>query len=356
MMKNIFIVLACLISLSISAQETKKDTTRSIDPAGDLFKAALKQIDSAQYKEAIKTLQKAVKKNPEMATAYNKMAFCRMQIKDYKGAQKDLQMSLKYAPDNQECLKYLGRAFYYDNKFPEAKSHYDSAFKIAPEDYELLLFIAELKIKGKDIKGAVSTLDEAIFHRGNYAPALFRRGILKYEMGEYNYAIKDITDGFKESKDTAYNSEVYQTRAKAYFEVGNYRASIKDYDKVVEREPKNEDALANRAAAKIQLNDNSGAIADLDKVLVLNKKSYVAYNFRGTAKTGLKQYDEAIKDFDTSIKLKFDYSSAYVNRAAAKMSKKDKKGACKDLETADQLGSPVAYKLIQQYCSGMGTK
>jgi len=352
MMKNLILLIACVFTLSVSAQQAKKDTTRSIDPAGDLYKVALKQIDSAQYKEAIKTLQKAVKKNPEMTAAYNKMAFCKMQTKDYKGAQKDLQQSLKLAPDNQECLKYLGRAFFYDAKYPEAKKHYDSALKLIQEDHELLVFIADLKIIGKDRKGAVASLDEALFHKPNYSPSLFKRGIIKCEMVEYNYAFKDLNDGFKESKDTSYTSEIYRTRAKAYFEVGNYKASIKDYDKVVEREPKNDDALANRAAAKININDNSGAITDLDKALLLNKKNYVAYNFRGTAKTGLKQYEEAIKDFDMSIKLKFDYSSAYVNRAAAKMSKKDKKGACTDLEKADQLGSPVAYKLIQQYCSG----
>ncbi|MDP2385294.1 MAG: tetratricopeptide repeat protein [Bacteroidota bacterium] len=352
MMKNLFLLVALMFTISATAQQAKKDTTRSIDPAGDLYKAALKQIDSAQYKEAIKTLQKAVKKNPELTAAYNKLAFCKMQTKDYKGAQKDLQHSLKLAPDNQECLKYLGRAYFYDAKYPEAKKHYDSALKIIQEDHELLVFIAELKIMGKDKKGAIASLDEALFHKPNYAPALFKRGVLKYEMGEYNYAIKDLNDGFKETKDTNYNSEIYQTRAKAYFEVGNYKASLKDYDKVVEREPKNIDALVNRAAAKININDNSGAIGDLDKALLMDKKNYVAYNFRGTAKTGLKQYDEAIKDFDMSIKLKFDYSSAYVNRAAAKMSKKDKKGCCTDLEKADQLGSPVAYKLIQQYCSG----
>lgn len=352
-----FILLAFVFSLSLSAQQAKKDTTRSIDPAGDLYKAALKKIDSAQYKEAIKLLNQSIKKNPELTTAYNKLALCKMQTNDFKGAQKDLQKSLKLAPDNQECLKYLGRAFFKEGKyFDSARVYYDSSLKLVPEDCELLVYIAELKVLGKNKKGAITSLDEALFHKPNYAPALFMRGILKYEMGEYNYAIKDLNDGFKESKDTNYNSEIYQTRAKAYFEVGNYKASLKDYDKVLEREPKNEDALVNRAAAKININDNSGAIVDLDKALLLNKKSYVAYNFRGTAKTGLKQYEEAIKDFDTSIKLKFDYSSAYVNRAAAKMSKKDKKGACVDLEKADQLGSPVAYKLIQQYCTGTGIK
>jgi hypothetical protein len=33
------------------------------------------------------------------------------------------------------------------------------------------------------------------------------------------------------------------------------------------------------------------------------------------------------------------------------MASKDRKGACSDLEKADQLGSGIAFRLIQQYCS-----
>jgi tetratricopeptide (TPR) repeat protein len=349
-----------LLALSVRAgaqETTPKDTVRSLDPGMDLYKVALKQIDSIQYKEAIKTLTKAIKAKPPMAdaymaAAYNKMASCKMQLKDYKGARKDLQQSVRLAPDNMESLKYLGKAFFYNQEYDSAKMYYDSAFKVAHDDPELLLYIAELKVVGKDIKGAVATLGEAIFIKGNYAPALFRRGILKYQLKEYNYAIKDISDGLRVTQDTTFNLEVYSSRAKAYFEVGNYKGALQDYDKILQNEPKNEEALTSRGATKVYLNDNSGAVDDLTKAIEINKKSFAAYNFRGTAKSGLKQYVEALKDFDMSIKLKFDYASAYVNRAAAKMASKDKKGACKDLEQADQLGSEVAYKLIQQYCNG----
>jgi tetratricopeptide (TPR) repeat protein len=342
-----FTVLMCF---GVNAQQ--KDTTRALDPAADFYKAALKQIDSAFYKEAIKTLNKAIKKNPEMVPAYNKLAYCKMQTKDFKGAQKDLQQSLKLQPDNEECIKYLGRAYFFDQKYDEAKKNYDDGLKMNPDDYELLFYIAELKLVGKDNKGALASLNDCLFHKANYAPALLKRGAIKYEMKEYNYAIKDISDGIKENKDTTFDKEIYRTRAKAYFEVGNFKAAIQDYTKIIERFPKDEDALTYRGGTRINVNDNSGAVDDCTKALEINKKSFVAYNFRGTAKGGLKQYVEALKDLDMSLKLKFDYHPAYVNRAAIKMASKDKKGACSDLEKADQLGSQVAYRLIQQYCTG----
>ena len=162
-------------------------------------------------------------------------------------------------------------------------------------------------------------VNDCLFHKANYAPALLKRGSIKYDMKEYNYAIKDISDGLKENKDTTFDKEVYRTRAKAYFEVGNFKASIQDYTKIIERFPKDEDALTYRGGAKINVNDNSGSVDDCTKALEINKKSFVAYNFRGTAKGGLKQYVEGLKDLDMALKLKFDYHPAYVNRAAIKM-------------------------------------
>jgi pentatricopeptide repeat protein len=353
-MKKLFVFFTLLLfSLGIHAQSPPpKDTARTLDKAGDIFKIALKQIDSLQYKEAIKTLNQVLKENKEFVPAYNKLAFCKMQLKDYKGAQKDLKQSAKLAPDNHESLKYLGRAFFYNMQYDSAKKYYDSVLKVVPDDPELYFYIAELQVIGKDSKGALASLGEAIFIKGSYVPALYRRGILKYEQKEYNYAIKDLNDGLRYDKDTNYKSEVYTTLAKSYFEAGNFKAALQVYDKVVSNEPKNDEMLTQRGATKISLNDNAGAIIDLDEAVKINKKSFVAYNFRGTAKSGLKQYVEALKDFDMAIKLKFNYASAYVNRAAAKMASKDKKGACKDLEQADQLGSDVAYELIQRYCTG----
>jgi tetratricopeptide (TPR) repeat protein len=329
----------------------QKDTTRSIDPAGDLYKIALKEIDSLKYKQAIKTLSAALKKNPEMTAAYNKAAFCKMQLKDFKGAQKDLQQSLKIDHDHEETIKYLGRAFFMDKKYEDAKKHYDEALKMAINDYELIYYIAELKLIGNDLNGALNSINDCLFYKPNYAPAILKRGIIKYQQKEYKYAIKDITDGLAISKDTNFDAEIYRARAKANFEIADFRSAISDYSKILEHFPNDEDALVYRAGAKINVNDNSSAINDLDKAISINKKNHIAFNFRGTAKGGLKLYIDGLYDLDQSIKLKFDYHSAYVNRAAIKMASKDRKGACSDLEKADQLGSGIAYRLIQQYCT-----
>ncbi|MEO8761722.1 MAG: tetratricopeptide repeat protein [Bacteroidia bacterium] len=336
------------------AQKNKIDTTRSLDPAADLYKASMKLIDSLQYKDAIKLLEKSVKIKKDFTEAYNKIALCDMQLKDFANAQKNLELSLKYTPDNFNCIKYLGRACFLNKKYDLAKKYYDDALKMNPNDVELMCYIAELRAFGQDLKGALEMYNNAAFEKENYAPIYIGRGMIKYKQKEYPYAIKDIEQGLVLSKYQNISSDIYLSLAQSKFETGAYKSAIKVFDTLIKRNPKDENALTYRGASKISINDFSGAIKDLDEAIKLNPKSYMAYNFRGTAKGGLKQNIEALKDFDLCIKIKLDYPSVYVNRAAIKMASKDKRGACEDLNKADQLGSDIAIKYIQQYCKDDG--
>ncbi|MEO8868494.1 MAG: tetratricopeptide repeat protein [Bacteroidia bacterium] len=349
----LFIYLFFVMSVCV-AQKNKIDTTRSLDPAADLYKASMKLIDSLQYKDAIKLLEKSVKIKKDFTEAYNKIALCDMQLKDFANAQKNLELSLKYTPDNFNCIKYLGRACFLNKKYDLAKKYYDDALKMNPNDVELMCYIAELRAFGQDLKGALEMYNNAAFEKENYAPIYIGRGMIKYKQKEYPYAIKDIEQGLVLSKYQNISSDIYLSLAQSKFETGAYKSAIKVFDTLIKRNPKDENALTYRGASKISINDFSGAIKDLDEAIKLNPKSYMAYNFRGTAKGGLKQNIEALKDFDLCIKIKLDYPSVYVNRAAIKMASKDKRGACEDLNKADQLGSDIAIKYIQQYCKDDG--
>jgi tetratricopeptide (TPR) repeat protein len=352
-MRGIIFIYLFIISVSTClAQKTKTDTSRTLDPAADLYKASIKLIDSLRYKEAIKLLDKAVKIKKEYVEAYNKIAFCNMQLKDFASAQKNLELSLKYNPDNFNCIKYLGRACYLNKKYDQAKKYYDSADSLVSNDIELMYYIAELKAFGQDLKGALEMYNSIVYERDNYAPAYIGRGMLKFKQKEYPYAIKDIEQGLALSKYQKIDNDVYLSLAQSKFEAGDYKGAVRVFDTLVKRNPKNENALTYRGASKIYTNDFSGAVKDLDEAIKLNPKSYIAYNFRGTAKGGLKQNVEALKDFDLCIKLKVDYASVYVNRAAIRMASKDKRGACEDLNKADQLGSDIAIQYLHQFCGG----
>ena len=109
-MRSVFILSFFLLISLCYAQKNKTpttDTTRTLDPAADIYKASLKLIDSLRYKDAIKLLEKAIKIKKDNAGYYNKLALCNMELKDFADAQKNLELSLKYMPGNFNCIKYF---------------------------------------------------------------------------------------------------------------------------------------------------------------------------------------------------------------------------------------------------------
>lgn len=342
------------IALMTKAQEETPKADSTLLPYEKFYRQAVKLIDSAQYKEAIPLLKKAIKEKADYWEAYNKSGFAKMKLKDYKNAAKDLEKAEYYKPMNFETAKLRGINFYLDNKFKESKVAIDTAISISKDekidDAELHYYQGLLMFKGKSYKTAIGACEAAVEINPNYFEAMLLKGEIRFAMKDYNYAIRELNAAIKAMPTLKTDYSAYKLRAKSKFEVQDYKGAITDWNVYIDAIPEEEEALVSRGAARINANDNSGAISDLDHAIKLNPKNPVPYCYRGVAKGGNKNYIEALKDLDFAIKLKFDYGAAFVNRAAIKMASKDKRGACEDLEKADSLGDELAIKLIQQYC------
>ena len=84
-------------------------------------------------------------------------------------------------------------------------------------------------------------------------------------------------------KVTDYNWLVYNNRGIAYYDLGNYKQAIEDYNRAIEIKPDYADAYYNRG---------------------------IAYN-------GLGNYRQAIEDYNRAIEIKPGYAKAYINRGNA---------------------------------------
>jgi tetratricopeptide (TPR) repeat protein len=336
--------------LGLSGYTDQKKDTVPIKPEEELYKSAVKLMDSARYKEAKSELKKAVKINEEYYPAFNKLA--QIAIKEDNIAEADIYFRrvLNYDPNNFEALKTIGIVYFKQERWEDCKMFFDSAAAQRVEDAEFYYYRAKLMFVGKSYKDALDMANYCVEKDPKYYEAYILKADCRIARKEYNHAIKELNDAVKLIPADKPNYDLYRSRAKAKFEMQDYKGAVTDWNVYIDAVPGVEEAYISRAAAKININDNSGAVADLDEAIKLKPKNPVSYNYRGVAKGGLKQYVEALKDLDKSIKLKFDYASAYVNRAAIKLASKDKYGACQDLNKADSLGDSMAFKLIEKYC------
>ncbi|MDO8998770.1 MAG: tetratricopeptide repeat protein [Bacteroidota bacterium] len=340
-----------LIPIGIKCQEVLLD---SIPEEQKIFTKAVELIDSAKYQEAIPLLKTAIKQKKDFWQAYNKMAYCKIKLKDYKGAEKDLKKAELIMPINFETTKLKGINFYLFNKFSESKGAIDSAIEISIDekidDWELFYYRALLMYKGKAYKTALEALESVTDLNPNCIEAIVLKAEIRFLRKEYNYAIKELNEAIKKMPLETPDYKAYKLRAKARFENKDFKDAITDWNVYLDGFPGEEEALISRAAAKINTKDYTGAIVDLDEAIKKNAKNPVSYCYRAVAKSENKAFQEALKDYDMSLKLKFDYADAFYNRAATKMAIKDKFGACEDLNKADGLGNVHAAQIIEKYC------
>lgn len=348
-----FLLLFIGATLACNAQVVASD---SLPEEERLFQKARSLVDSADFKEAVSLLKKAVKIRGNYWEAYNLMGRSKIMLKDHKGAESDLNKANTIAPLNFETVKWMGINYFLIGKYNESKAALDTAVYFAKEekidDAEMIYYRALLMQKGKNYKGALEACEGALELNPNYTDVYLLQAEMRYQRKEHNYVIKELTNAIRllEKNGKPPDSRLYKTLAKSKFEMHDYKGALAAWNTYITEHEKEEEALILRAVVKIELNDNTGAIVDLDAAIKVNSKNPVSYCYRGVAKAGNRQNIEALKDLDYSISLKFDYAAAYVNRAAVKFASKDKRGACEDLQKADSLGDDMAIKLYEQYC------
>jgi tetratricopeptide (TPR) repeat protein len=107
-------------------------------------------------------------------------------------------------------------------------------------------------------------------------------------------------------------AEVLYNLGKTYTEKRNYNKAIENYNLAVDILSQNKVKDHNELLSKIYLDrahtymlleDINRAIKDYDKVIEINPKHTSAYSYRGDAKLQLGRKKEAIRDFQTSARL-----------------------------------------------------
>ncbi len=114
------------------------------------------------------------------------------------------------------------------------------------------------------------------------------------------------------------NFVTYFRRSALYYQVGNYEAAIKDFNKILLLRPNDPDAYSNRGMCNVFLKDYPKAFNDLDMAIKLEPEKAINYLNRAFAFSHKNKYKEAIVDLNKAIELRPDYAKAYVNRGFAR--------------------------------------
>ena len=135
-------------------------------------------------------------------------------------------------------------------------------------------------------------------------------------------------------KAQAESSDFYYERGLKNIKSGDFDAAISNFNKVIEKNPRDADAYVNRGYAKHQSSDLYGAISDFNKAIEIDPRNAISYNNLGWSKNDLKDYKGAIVDLNRAIDINPKYGNAFYNRGRSKYYLNDAYGAISDFNTA----------------------
>jgi tetratricopeptide (TPR) repeat protein len=144
------------------------------------------------------------------------------------------------------------------------------------------------------------------------ASEYLQRGIDLLEKGDYQAAIRDLTEAIELDPNSA---EAYFFRGLAFDDTGDYDKAISDYTKSIDLDPNEGNPYYNRASLYADNMEFDKAIADYTRAIEL-KSAYSpeSYFNRALVYALNNRFDEAIADLTSAINLRPDYIKAYDQR------------------------------------------
>ena len=226
---------------------------------------------------------------------------------------------------------------------------------------------AMMYVQNKDYKKALELYKEA--NHKDASPVIYRRiSDCYFELGEYDEALNNVNQAI--NMDSTDLSNIAK-KANIYYEMGNAKAAISEWDKVLTLQPEYGFGYYRRGWFKELVGDMDGALEDLSMAIVLDPEDSYAYVSRGDvylkqgkkdlaeadfkkvieiedspkkyecihyAYQGLGQNDKAIEAIDSIIARDEDRAGSYYDAACLYSRMKDKTNALKCLEKALELG------------------
>jgi len=246
-----------------------------------LLNFALILLMEGKYDEAIKTIEKILKHNPDFRQALPLL----MQAKRQKEFFGSLKVEGKKIPKKALDLFKQGIKLTHRNKMSEALNAINSAIKIFPEFAEAYLYLGIINQMSQNQKSALDYFEKAL----KYDPKLFLAWVHKGWVYDSQNLFEKAIECYDRAIELNPNySASYNNKGLALDSLERYDEAILSYSKSIEINPDFEGAYYNRATSYKKTNQLERALADYKKTLELNPNHENA-----------KEQIDALKHFST---------------------------------------------------------
>lgn len=171
-------------------------------------------------------------------------------------------------PDPAEAAKYFesGKGLFEGGATAEALEQFNQAVALDPKNVDALYYRGRSREKTDDSAGAVEDFTAAIALEPDRAGLYYYRGTSLLLMGETERALVD----FEKAHQLGYGTEAVLAQGMAHMSVKQYEQAVKDFTRVIEKEPEFSQAYYQRARAYQKMGRKASATADFQKARKYN--------------------------------------------------------------------------------------
>lgn len=266
---------------------------------------------AALYREAL-VLKPDFAKNKEVLFNYGAAL---SGMKDWANAEVVWMNYLNLETRNKEAWLNAAMVQSAQKKYGEAVNSYKKALALGASKQQILSDIASLQIQAGDLSGAEQTYRDLIVLNPSVSKYKIALSRILSRQGKADEAIKLLRDAGQSS--TSLQLELADKIAKS----GDYYAATTEYQKVLNEEPNNPDAILGLADAYSSISQFKQALELYKKYLSSNPDNFhVQYNY-ASALANVGRENEAVTEYKRAIEMNPGYAESYYSLGAVLLNK-----------------------------------
>lgn len=301
------------------------------DSAELLFLKATAASQLNRSDEAIASLTKALKVNPNHQPARVRRAELLLDQKSFEGSLADWNEAIERHGESANLLAGRAAALHSLGKRQQATADLDRAISIEPNN-------AAARKRRNQLLQAMNTNQPVNVDASGIRqlkpvqrPDLTANADNFFEQGRYKDAAAAYDRAISGNPDDA---TLLWKRAQCRLNLNQKELAVQDLDRLLAANPLHESGLRERAKLKEDAGSYASAVSDLTALLELNAQDADALLQRGVLNHRMAKFDIAVKDLTQALKLQPSLHSARYRRGLALQQLNQTGAALADLEAA----------------------
>jgi tetratricopeptide (TPR) repeat protein/serine/threonine protein kinase len=269
-----------------------------------------------QYEKALTDFSKAIALKPDSAGAWFNRGNACYGLGRYANAVADFSKAIALKADL--AAAWINRGLAYEGLGQEDKAiaDFSKAIALKPDHAEAWVNLGNAHFVVGDREKALADFSKAIELTPELVQAWFNRGLAYSKLGQHEKAVPDLSKAIELTKDPKAVSGRLVVRARANQGLGRLQDALNDYQKAVDLQPNNTEALDSLAwllanGVDPKLRNPHRALELAKKATALAPKSAVSWQVMGWAYFRTGEWNAAVEALDKSIELQTGGGDAF---------------------------------------------